>query len=347
MSIKVIILGMGAMGSGMARLLLKKPGISLVSAYEGRVDNRGQDLGQMLGLDKSLGIKVLNDLDEVLSQEADLVLQATTSFTKVAGPQIEKAVRTGKNVISIAEEMFYPRISNPVLANRVDQLAKENNATVLGTGINPGFVLDSLVLMLTGACQDVTKITATRINDLSAFGETVMRTQGVGATEQEFYDGIEQGTIVGHIGFSESITLMAETVGWELDEITQTREPIISKTHRATPHVNVEPGMVAGCKHVAFGIKNGEAIITLNHPQQVHPELEGIETGDYISIEGSPDINIAIKPEIPGGISTIAMAVNMIPHVINAGSGLLSMKDLPIPRAILGDVQEIIKKGRE
>ena len=344
MSVKVIVLGTGAMGSGMAKMILEKEGMEIAGVYASRAAKHGKDIGEVLELDKKLGIKVSNDLDEVLGQEADIVIQATTSFTKEAFPQIEKAIKAGKNVISIAEEMSYPGIGNPELADNMNKLALETNVTVLGTGINPGFVLDSLIIMLTGACQNVTKIKAARINDLSPFGATVMKTQGVGTTVEEFSRGIEEGNIVGHIGFPESITLIAEALGWELDEITQTREPIISKIYRETPHVKVEPGMVAGCKHIGYGFKNGEAIITLEHPQQIHPGLENVETGDYIWIEGTPNINMAIKPEIPGGIGTIATAVNMIPHVINAAPGLVSMKDLPVPRAILGDVQKLINK---
>ncbi|HHY14227.1 MAG TPA: NAD(P)-binding domain-containing protein, partial [Thermoanaerobacterales bacterium] len=271
MSVKVTFLGSGAMGSGMAKMVLEKEGIEIAGVYASRSEKHGKDLGEELGLGKSLGIKISNNLDEVIGLEADIIMQATTSFTEEAFPQIEKAVKAGKNVISIAEEMSYPAIGNPSLAEKMHELALENNVTILGTGVNPGFVLDSLIVMLSGACQNVTRIKAARINDLSPFGSTVMRTQGVGTTVEEFHEGIENGNIVGHIGFPESISLVAEALGWELDEITQTREPIISNTHRETAHVKVEPGMVAGCKHIGYGMKDGEAIITLEHPQQIHP----------------------------------------------------------------------------
>lgn len=92
-----------------------------------------------------------------------------------------------------------------------------------------------------------------------------------------------------------------------------------------------------------YGTIEGELKIEMIHPQQVEPQLEGIHTGDYISIKGTPNINMAIKPEIPGGIGTIAMCVNMIPHVINARPGLKTMIDLPIPRAIMGDMRDLIE----
>jgi len=214
----------------------------------------------------------------------------------------------------------------------IDSLARRHGVSVLGTGINPGFVLDQLILNMTGACLQVKKIKATRVNDLSPFGKTVMMTQGVGTTPEEFQKGLESGSIVGHIGFPESIRMIADALGWDLDRIEEEREPIISTTHRETPVVKVEPGMVAGCRHIGRGYDlDGNVVIELIHPQQIHPHLENVETGDYIWIEGDPDINLSIQPEIPGGKGTIAAAVNMIPVVISTDPGLYSMADLPIP----------------
>jgi len=342
--VKVILWGLGAMGGGMGKLLLTKEGIEIVGAIGSRPSIIGKDLGEVLGTG-NLGVKVSGEPDEVLKNEADIVLIATNSFVKENYPQIEKAVKFGHNVISIAEEMAYPFAKNRELAEKIDRLSKEKGVTVLGTGINPGFVLDTLILCLTTACMEVKKIRAARINDLSPFGPTVMKTQGVGTTVEEFERGLKDGSIVGHIGFPESISMIAARLGWELDEIRQEREPIISNVYRETPHVKVYPGMVAGCKHTAYGIKNGEVVITLEHPQQIHPGLEGVETGDYIWIEGVPNINLKITPEIPGGIGTIATAVNMIPAVINARPGLVSMKDLPLPAALLTDIRKLIYKG--
>ncbi len=152
--------------------------------------------------------------------------------------------------ICIAEEMAFPAQQQPKLAEQLDKLARDNGVTLLGTGINPGFVLDLMIISLTGACSDIEKIEAARVNDLSPFGPTVMKTQGVGTTVEEFNKGIEEETIVGHVGFPESMAMVAKAIGWELDEIKETKEPIVSNTHRKTKYVEVQPGMVAGCKHI-------------------------------------------------------------------------------------------------
>ncbi len=344
-NLKVIVWGLGAMGGGMAKMTLQKNGMEMVGAIASRPKKAGKDLGEVLGLKEKTGVIVSTDENDVLGKKADIVLLAKSSFTREVFPQIKKAIESGKNVITIAEEMAYPAYSEPELAEEIDRLAKEYGVTVLGTGINPGFVLDTLIIALSGVCIDVKKINARRINDLSPFGTTVMKTQGVGTTVDEFKKGLEDGSIVGHIGFNESITMIAKALGLEIDDIKQTREPIISNTYRETPYVKVEPGMVAGCRHIGIGLRKGEQIIVLEHPQQIQPELENVETGDYINIEGTPNINLAIKPELPGGIGTIAIAVNMIPQVVNSKPGLVSMSDLPVPAALMGDVRKLVKGG--
>ncbi len=341
-NIKVVLWGMGSMGSGMGKYLVDKKGVEIVGAIANRESKAGKDVGEFFGLDKEVGVKITNDPMSVITEDVDVVLQATSSFVEDVYPQIEEIVKRKVNVISIAEEMAYPMAENKELSEKIDKIAKENNVSVLGTGINPGFVLDLLIIALSGACAKVDKIEAARINDLSPFGPTVMRTQGVGTTVEEFEKGIKDGSIVGHIGFLESIHMIADRLGIKLDKVEQTREPIVSETHRETPHVKVEPGMVAGCRHIARGYSDGKEVILLEHPQQIHPGKEGTETGDYIKIKGIPDINMSIQPEIPGGIGTMAVAINMIPVIIEAEAGLVTMKDLPVPAAMVGDLRKLM-----
>jgi 4-hydroxy-tetrahydrodipicolinate reductase len=200
------------------------------------------------------------------------------------------------------------------------------------------------VIALTGVCADIDTITAMRINDLSPYGPTVLRSQGVGLTPEEFRAALRAGTVVGHIGFRESAHMVAHAVGWSIDRVTEMREPIISRVPRRTPFVTVAPGQVAGCLHTATAYHGDKLLITLIHPQQIHPQLENIATGDTIEIFGEPHIRLAGSPEIPGGTATVALAVNMIPHLLDAAPGLHTMADLPVPAAMLGDVRKRIRR---
>ena len=141
--------------------------------------------------------------------------------------------------------------------------------------------------------------------------------------------------------------MIADALGWDIERIEEKREPIISKVRRTTPFVTVERGAVAGCLHTAVAYRAGAAVITLIHPQQVHPHLEGVQTGDSIEINGTPHVRLAGSPEIPGGLGTVGVAVNLIPRVLNAVPGLHSMADLPVPAALLGDVRRLVHdRGR-
>ncbi len=344
--IRVLVLGMGQMGSGITRLVLDKPGLELVGACGRRAEHLGMDLGRAIGLEKELGLRIGRDLEAMIdATRPHIAIQATCSKLADVAMEISTLVRHGIHVISIAEEMAYPACASPALAGELNRLAITHSVSILGTGVNPGFVLDLLVIALTGVCASIESITATRVNDLSAYGPTVLRSQGVGLWPEQFHQGLKDGSVVGHVGFPESMHMIARALGWKIGRITESREPIVARVERETPFGKVVPGQVAGCLHKALAYRDNQPAITLIHPQQIHPQLEGVETGDAIEICGIPNIRMAGSPEIPGGTATIALAVNMIPHVLNARPGLHTMAELPVPAAMLGDARLLIRDG--
>lgn len=329
--VRVALWGLGAMGASIARIMADRRNLEIVGAIDLDESRIGKDLGNVIGLGRALGIPVSGKPDPVLRKGPDIILQATGSFLEQVGPQIIQGLEAGCNLISIAEEMTYPWATDAGLAERIHAMAVDAGLRVLGSGVNPGFIMDTLPLILSAVCTRVDKFEIRRVNDLSAFGRTVMRTQGVGLTGEAFRRGLEKGVVVGHVGFPQSIHLIASALGWPIDEIRETRSPIISSVKRKTDHVEVEPGQVAGCRHIARGFSNGIERIVLDHPQQVRPEAESLETGDYIRLRGEPDISLRIKPEIAGGTATAAIAVNLIPRVLESRPGLLCMTDVKIP----------------
>ncbi len=343
--IRVLVLGTGHMGSGIARLLLQKPGFELVGAFARRAQRAGMDVGAAIGLGRDLGMPVGVDLAALIAQaRPDIAIQATCSRIDDAMAEITTLVRHRVHVISIAEEMASPACSSPAIAEELHWLAVAQGVAILGTGVNPGFVLDLLVVTLSAVCADVESLTATRVNDLSPYGRSVLAAQGVGLSPQAFVERLKEGTVLGHVGFPQSIHLIAGALGWEIERIEETREPIVATVRRATPSVSVEPGQVAGCHHSAVAYCAGRPVITLIHPQQLQPQLEGVETGDRIEIRGTPPVCFSGRPEIPGGQATVALAVNMIPRVMNAPPGLHNMLDLPVPAALLGDARRVVRE---
>jgi hypothetical protein len=349
--VKVLIWGFGAMGSGMAEMLLDKRGVQIAGVCDNHPQRKNRSMFDVLARPAGghPGVIIRDDIEAALADAetvggARIALLATDSFTRKAFDKIMLLVNRGLNVISTAEEMAYPKAGEQELAARIDAAAKAAGVSVLGTGINPGLIMDLLVVMMTGACADISHIKAERVNSLSPFGPAVMEEQGVGLSPEAFAAGAADGSLAGHVGFNESVNMIADAVGWKLDgPVQQAMEPIVSTVPRTTRYVEISPGQVAGCSMTGYGNVGGRKAIEMVHPQQIEPEQEGTETGDYISISGTPDINLQIKPEVPGGIGTIAMCVNMIPQVINAPPGLKTMLDLPVPRAILGDMRDRIE----
>lgn len=350
-NVKVIILGLGAMGGGMADMLLKKKGVDIVG-----VAGRGKKIGTSIYdyIKTPRGdrpdVIIQSEQDVIKPGAADVVLLCTDSFTKQAFPRIKFILEQGINVITSAEEMAYPKAQEPELTEELDRIAKANGVSVLGTGINPGLIMDLLVLIWTGCMEDVEHIVSRRVNSLSPFGPAVMEEQGIGISKEEFYlrkEGKGSGHLSGHVGFAESVGMIAEGIGWKLDGFKQDMEPIVTDVDRKSPYGFAAAGSVAGVAMKAWGYKDGQCVIEMDHPQQIEPEQVGVQTGDYVIINGTPAVNMLNSPEIDGGIGTIAMCVNMIPQIINAEPGLHTMLTLPVPRAIMGDMRDRIDPSRK
>lgn len=328
--VRVVLYGVGAIGGRIARSLLDRGDAEIVGAIDIAEDKVGKDLGGAVGVEGRLGVTVSDDPDGVLSEaKPDVVIHATTSYLREAYPQIAKAVRHGANVVSTCEELSYPYVSEPEIAMRLNQLAKEHGVTVLGTGINPGFLMDTLVITLTGACLRVDRIRVTRVIDAARRRVPFQRKVGVGLTVDEFNERMARKVITGHVGLRQSIGMIADALGWELDGIEEGAvEPVVAQTRMEEGGIRLEAGQVAGLRQQARAIKGGEVVISLEFRAYV-----GAEEYDSIVIEGLPSIRERIEPCVHGDLGTVALVINSIPKVIESPPGLKTMKDLPIPSA--------------
>ena len=326
--IKVVQFGCGPVGCNIAKLASTKPNIDIVGAID--LVNVGRDLGEVAGINRKLGVLISNNVDAVLNQtKPDIVLHATGSVLKDVYPQLEKVAKAGINLISTCEELSYPHKSQPELATTVDELAKEHKVTLLGTGVNPGFLMDTWPLVMTGVCQDIEQIRVIRIQDASPRRGPFQKKIGAGKTIEEFNILVKTGTLR-HVGLAESVAMIAAGLEWALDDITETIEPIMAEAEVHTEFLTVEAGQVAGVRQVGFGLSNGKELITLDFRASVGAK----ESYDAVYITGTPNMEVVIKGGTHGDIATAAIVVNSIPRVIQAPSGLITMKDLPIVCAL-------------
>ena len=217
--IRVAIWGFGAMGSGMAKMINSKSGFDLVGVCDTNDKFVRKSIFELLGSNNPYDHDVVVESDIVKMMKdkyPEIVLLATDSFTKGAFPKIKLLLEHGANVISTAEEMAYPKANEPKLAKTIDELAKRAGKTVLGTGVNPGMMMDLLAIVMSGVMTEVDGIQISRVNSLSPFGPTVMEEQGVGLSLEEYHNKESKGDISGHVGFRESAMMIAEALGLEL-----------------------------------------------------------------------------------------------------------------------------------
>jgi len=306
--VSVIVYGVGAIGAQIARYAIQK-GYSVVGAVDQAPEKVGRDIGDLLGLGP-MGVKVEGELgDEV----ADVVLHATTSHLVDAQEQILGIVRKGMNVVSTCEELSYPFLDRPDESSAINRLATERGVTVLGTGVNPGFLMDTLPIALTSLCQRVDEIKVERVIDASTRRMGFQKKIGAGLSLDEF------GKVGGHVGLRESAAMIAHALHWDLNEITGEKEPILSQRESG------QSDQVVGMRDIAKGWLNGKAVITLEFSASV----EERDPHDQITIKGVPPIKMR-GDCVHGDLATVAVAVNVIPRVISARPGLLTMADLPV-----------------
>lgn len=339
-TVKAILYGVGAVGSLIARALLEKKGLEIVGAVDIAEDKVGKDLGEVLGLGEKLGAKVYKNAEELfLDVKADIAVHATSSFLKQVYPQIASLIKNGVDVISTCEELAYPHYSNPKIAEEIDRLAKKHDVTVLGTGINPGFLMDTLVITLTAVCQKIEKIEAVRVMNAATRRLPFQRKIGAGLTVEEFRQKIESGQITGHVGLEQSIAMIADALAWRLEKIrSEPVEPVIAENTVESDFIKVEAGKVAGLKQTARGFIGGREVIVLRFQAYIGAE----EEYDAVTITGVPLVKQKIQPCIHGDLGTAAIVVNTIPKVLKAPAGLITMKDLPVPSAVLEDLREYL-----
>jgi len=336
---KIVQYGVGPIGAELVKYTLRKEGIKIVGAIDIDRNKVGKDLGE-LAVGKNLGVSITDDVDRLLARtKPDVVLHSTGSYLKDVKPQLLKIINSGADLISTCEELAYPFLKHPDISKELDTKARRKGVTVLGTGVNPGFVMDTLVITTTGVCQDVKRIWSRRIQDASLRRLPFQRKIGAGLTATEFRERVAQGTIR-HVGFAESVAMIASALGWKLDRIEEKVEPKIAEKAVASDYIKVEPGQVAGLDQTAWGVSGGEPVITLN----LQAYLGCPEPRESILVEGHPPIDLTIKGGIHGDIATSAVAVNCIPRVRNTQPGLVTMKDLPLPSAWFGDLRQFIKK---
>ena len=324
--IRVVQYGVGPIGGSIARLMRTREALEIVGAIDADSGKIGKDLGEVAGAeDAPWGIKIQNDARDVLNNRVDLVVHSTSSYLESVKDQLLPCLSAGCCVVSTCEELAYPFRKHPDISAELDSAAKEEGVALVGTGINPGFVMDKLMLTLATAAQRVDSARAKRVVDASRRRLPLQKKIGAGMTPEEFRAQVAAG-VIKHHGLPESTAMVADGLGLEVDEITETIEPVIANETVKTEFLEVAPGQVAGVHQIARGTASGKEKIIL----ELQMYIGAKDPADSIELEGEPRLALTIPGGTHGDLATAAVVVNTIPMILAAPAGLRTSRDLPM-----------------
>jgi 4-hydroxy-tetrahydrodipicolinate reductase len=324
--VRVVQFGVGPIGASIVRLMRQKASLEIVGAVDNDPAKAGRDLGEIVGApDAPWGVAISSDAAAALDRPVDVVIHSTSSYLPSVMDQLLACIAAGCCVVSTCEELAYPFRKHPDLSKQLDTAAKDEGVAIVGTGVNPGFVMDKLVLTLSAASQRVDWAKAVRVVDASKRRLPLQKKIGAGMTAEEFRSQVAAG-VIKHHGLPESVAMVADGLGLALDDISETIEPVIAEEIVKTAFLEVAPGQVAGVHQIARGASRGEEKIFMELKMYVGAK----QPADTIELKGEPNLSLVIPGGTHGDIATAAVAVNAIPAILAAPAGLRTGRDLPL-----------------
>ena len=336
MTIRVMHIGLGPIGAAVARQVASRKGFQIVGAVDTDPHKAGKDVGDVVELGRRVRVKVTSDIGKTIrASQPDVAVLCTSSSLKDVISQFEEVLKRRVPIVTTTEEAAYPAPHNRRLAKRLDEAARKAKVAILGTGVNPGFAMDVLPITLTAVCERVDSVEVHRVQDARVRRLTFQQKIGAGLTLEQFRRKVAEGT-VRHVGFAESIQMIADALGWKLDRVTDDIKPVVADGTVQSELLAVDAGYVSGIVQEGIGYVDGEPRIKLH----MEAYLGAPESYDSVTIEGSPRIHSRVEGGVPGDIATASMAVNSIPAALAAAPGLRTMRDVRLPSFYAGIVRK-------
>jgi 4-hydroxy-tetrahydrodipicolinate reductase len=346
--INTVHVGIGPLGQKVLRYAVERGCFNVVGAVDPDPQKEGKDLGQLCGIEP-LGIIIRDNLADAIkgqpvdpalsrgrapSAKAGVALVTTVSSIVALESQVAELANAKLNIVSTCEELFFPWKTNPQVARRIDDICRQNGVACVGTGVNPGYLMDLLPTVLSGLCQNVEKVEVWRVQDASVRRIPFQQKIGAGLTLKEFEAKRKAGTLR-HVGLSESVDFIAERLGWKLDGSTESLEPVVAENQIDSGYKPIAKGMACGVQQVGRGFVGDREVITLNFRAAVGEP----ESYDQVHIDGEPEIKSRIAGGVNGDIATCAITLNAVRSILQAGPGLKTMGQIP-PIAFFNESDE-------
>jgi len=324
--IRAVQYGVGPIGASIVRLMRQKQPIEIIGAIDADPAKVGRDLGDLIGAaDAPWGVEITDDAAAMLAESPDVVIHSTSSLLPSVMEQLAECLAAESCVVSTCEELAYPYRKYPKLAAQLDSEAKTWGVALVGTGVNPGFVMDKLLITLSAASQEIASVRAVRIVDASKRRLPLQKKVGAGMSVEEFRAQVAAGAIKHH-GLPESVAMVSDALGLAVDDIAETIEPVVARERVKTQFVDVAPGEVAGVHQIARGFAGSK--------EKIYMELQmfvgAADPGDTVEITGNPDLSLTIPGGTHGDVATASVVVNCIPAILDAPAGLRTSRDLPM-----------------
>jgi hypothetical protein len=339
MTIRVIQWSSGNVGKGVIRTIAKRADLELAGLYVHSDSKSGQDAGEIAGIEP-LGVSATNDIETVLATQADVVIH-TSLPSLVYGDDPDADIKnicrllaSGKNVITTVGYM-YPKVYGPELVGRLEDACREGKSTFHSTGLNPGWLGDLLPLTMSALSARIDQVYVREITNFEFYPspEIMFGMMGFGKTDAEFEKDAERYHFWLTNLFRENIQMIADGLGIELDEITDTMEIAYAPSDLEPAAGLVEKGTIAGQHWEWAGMKNGKKLIVHETVWRMHSTVAPQwPDGDHsITIEGKPrmHINFGAVWINDGLLATGMHALNAAPYVVDAAPGIKTFLDLP------------------
>lgn len=331
--IKAIQIGIGALGKQVLQYAEERKGIEIVGLVDLNPDLQRKSVSEIV--DSSLNSATVSDSVEKAANAAKknpevAIITTVSSISKLVS-QIKDAARQGWHVVTTCEEMIYPWNQHPDEAVMIDEICKEFGVACVGTGINPGFLMDYLPSVFSSVCQRVDSIIVERVQDASPRRVPFQKKIGAGLNRDEF-ETEKANSRLRHVGLPESIDLIAAAMGWKLDEISETLEPVFAKQKITSGYKPIEKDMPAGVEQIGSGYLDGKEVIKLIFRAAVGEK----KSYDRITINGLPNIQTEVEGGVNGDVATCAITVNAVKSIVTCSPGLKTMLDIPVPAYFWG-----------
>jgi 4-hydroxy-tetrahydrodipicolinate reductase len=324
---RILHVGLGPLGRKIVADLHERSLGEVVAAVDSAPEISGKQLSELVP-EARTKTAVHGSLDEIRDWKSiDAAIVTTSSSLESCAPTFRELLMRGVSVVSTCEELSWPSLRHEKLAAELDLLARENRGRLLGTGVNPGFLMDAFPALATAISKSVQKIEVVRRQDASIRRIPFQKKIGVGLNVAAFASEVAAGRIR-HVGLPESLHFLAHVLSIPILRWEESIHPILAERALESGLGPIAKGRVCGIRQEALGFDGSALRIRLEFAAAI-----GLaDPHDRVVVQGEPPIDLLWKGGVPGDVATSAIVLNAIGPLLASQPGLHTMASIPLVR---------------